>query len=71
LRNQHAAFSGKFTTESSDDARLVMRWRNVSEIAELRINFADLSFEIFATPGAASNESDASNELAELMLASC
>jgi sucrose phosphorylase len=73
LRNRHAAFSGKFEIESSSDTNLIMRWRRDlqkdsqtdSQIAELRINFADLSFEIFSTPDVASNE------LAELMLASC
>jgi sucrose phosphorylase len=68
LRNQHAAFSGKFAIDSTGDANLVMRWSKGEHSAELRINFADLSFEIFSTSPAVA---PAKSELAELMLASC
>jgi sucrose phosphorylase len=67
LRNQHAAFSGKFTVESAGDSDLTMRWKKDDQVAELRINFAELSFEIFST---SSDIAPAKTELAELMLAS-
>jgi sucrose phosphorylase len=67
LRNQHAAFSGKFTTASQDDQHLVMRWQQDADMAELRINFATLSFEIVSTPQSAQT---AGSELTPLMLTS-
>lgn len=71
LRNQHEAFSGKFTTESRDDQQLVMRWQKDAHVAELRINFADLSFEILSSAKAEGNEHAKVAELDELVLASC
>jgi sucrose phosphorylase len=65
LRNQHAAFSGTFTAVSSDDRALTMRWQRGGDVAELRINFATLAFEVFSTP------QSTAGELAELALASC
>lgn len=64
LRNQHPAFSGTFTTQSRDDQHLLMHWRQGVEVAQLEINFSDLSFEILST------SKDAGNTLARLALAS-
>jgi sucrose phosphorylase len=65
LRNQHAAFSGTFMAVSPDDRALTMRWQHGGDVAELRIDFATLSFEVFSTP------QSTAGELAELALASC
>ncbi len=53
LRNQHAAFAGAFSTESADDQHLTMRWHNAAQVAELRINFASLAFEIHTSSATA------------------
>lgn len=65
LRNQHSAFSGTFSTESRGDQHLVMRWERGAEIAELTIQFTDLSFKVLHTP----RTSDGT--LSQLKLTSC
>jgi sucrose phosphorylase len=49
FRNRHAAFSGKFTAEIQGEQKLTMRWKQDADVAELQINFADLSFQILAS----------------------
>jgi sucrose phosphorylase len=49
LRNTHIAFSGKFQLESSTDQVLDMQWTNGNETARLKVNFADLSYELTRT----------------------
>jgi sucrose phosphorylase len=49
LRNAHAAFDGEFSVEPSDDTRLHMRWVNGPAVAELRVDFTDLSHELLVT----------------------
>jgi sucrose phosphorylase len=49
LRNTHAAFAGKFQLHVSTDAILDMQWTNGNDTARLKVNFADLSYELTHT----------------------
>jgi sucrose phosphorylase len=49
LRNTHVAFAGKFQLHASTDAILDMQWTNGNDTARLRVNFADLSYELTHT----------------------
>jgi sucrose phosphorylase len=66
LRNEHPAFSGQFdldlATQSGDHQQLTMRWKNIEQVAELRINFSDFSFQIFSTNQHESNNANTLNE---------
>jgi sucrose phosphorylase len=59
LRNEHPAFQGKFdfelATQVDDDQYLTMRWKNAEQLAELRIDFSNLAFQIFSTDCTDSN----------------
>jgi sucrose phosphorylase len=52
LRNSHPAFNGVFTTASSDDHRLEMRWNHGAHAAQLSVDFDDLTNELRITEGA-------------------
>jgi sucrose phosphorylase len=49
LRNAHPAFDGAFSVEPTPDTRLHMRWINGPAMAELLVDFNDLSHELVIT----------------------
>jgi sucrose phosphorylase len=67
FRNEHPAFSGQFdqtlAVKSGDDKYLTMRWQNGEDIAELRIHFSNLSFQVFCTTTNKSNSMSTLNEV--------
>lgn len=49
LRNSHAAFDGKFELLDSKTYKLHMRWTHDVAVAQLEVNFVDLSYQLVCT----------------------
>jgi sucrose phosphorylase len=53
LRNTHPAFQGEFSSAAPSETRLVMRWRNGVERAELSVDFASRDYRLSVADGGA------------------
>jgi len=49
LRNQHPAFDGRFVLQESAPQVLAMRWENGAHVAELQVDFRELSHRLRAS----------------------